>query len=226
MPGRPLLRRRPARQGPRRDLEPHIDDPTLSSGIGTASYRQGLVYFLLGDYTNAVQLWQDRAIAPLRNRRSADALMAGQALLTGEPVASVRTMLDLPGKVNIQAEWEFELAHAALEGGLPVDLVADHFQEALKLEPALTVRPLIAYYLEMLGKPVPPPRPTAATAPAAKPAEPAPTPTPTPPDAKPGLPANPFATDPARPAEPATKPNPDLPDIPLPPGKPEAPPKP
>ena len=45
--------------------------------------------------------------------------------------------LELPEKVDQQAEWEFELALAALEGGLPPDVAADHFQTALKLEPDL-----------------------------------------------------------------------------------------
>jgi hypothetical protein len=181
------------------------DDPTLASigtnSVGTASYRQGMVYFLLGNYSNAAGLWQDRSIAPLRSRRDQDGLTAGQMLLTGNPINSVRTLLDLPEKVSTQARWEYELGLAALEGGLPTDLVADHLQSALKLEPNLAVRPVIAYYLEMLGKTVPPPRPNPSDA---KPATPSATPTtpsatPTTPSDKPDLPANLFSADPPKP---------------------------
>ena len=173
----------------------NVDDPTLSTGIGTATYRQGLVYYLLGNYDNAITLWRDKSIAQVRTRRSLEAPMAAQMLLNGDPVASTRMFLELPEKVNIQAEWEFELALAALEGGLPPDLVADHFQNALKLEPNLTVRPVIAYYLEMLGKPVPPPRPATPNA-----AEPSPAPSSA--AEKPERPPDPFATDPPKAAEP------------------------
>ena len=179
----------------------NVDDPTLSTGVGTASYRQGLVYLLLGNYENAVTLWRDKAIAQVRTQRNMEAPLAGGRLLQGEPVAAVRMFLELPEKVNLQAEWEFEVALAALEAGLSPDLVADHFQAALKLEPNLTVRPLIAYYLEMLGKPVPPPR--VATPRAVEPSpSPSTTETPAPPPAAekpPELPPNPFATDPPKP---------------------------
>jgi hypothetical protein len=195
-------------------LNLNVDDPTLSSGIGTASYRQGLVYDLLGNYTNAAGLWLDRAINPLRTKRSMDAISAAQVLLAGEPIPAVKTLLDLPEKVNIQAEWELELGMTALEGGLPPEFVADHLQNALKLEPNLTARPVVAYYLEKLGKPVPPaPKiatptpPPAETKPAESTPKPDPTPVPTPDlptipppaDTKPELPPEPFAKDPAKP---------------------------
>ena len=165
----------------------NVDDPSLGTGVGTASYRQGKVYFLLGNYENAVTLWRDKAIPQVRTQRSLMAPTAGQMLLQGEAVASVRMFLELPEKVDQQAEWEFELALAALEGGLPPDVAADHFQTALTLEPALTVRPLIAYYLEKLGKPVPPPR------------EPAPVPAIPGSTSRPELPADPFLRDETRP---------------------------
>lgn len=171
----------------------NVDDPSLSSGIGTASYRQGLVYLLLGNYENAVTLWRDKSIAQIRTQRNLLAPSATQMLLNGEPVASTRMFLELPEKVDQQAQWEFEMAMAALEGGLPPDLAADHFQSALKLEPALTVRPLIAYYLEKLGKAVPPPR-SAATRPT-----PAPAATPSAETPGPELPANPFVPEAAKP---------------------------
>ena len=179
----------------------NIDDPSLSTGVGTASYRQGKVFFLLGNYENAVSLWRDKSIAQVRTQRSMQATAAGQILLGGDPTTSVRQFLEVPEKVETQAGWEFELAMAALEGGLPPDVAADHFQAALKLEPNLAVRPVIAYYLEKLGKPVPPPR--AATPRAA---EPTLTPTPAVETPKPAeaseLPANPFAPATAKPPKP------------------------
>ena len=160
------------------------DDPTFSTGVGTSPYRHGLVYFLLGNYGNAVDLWSTKAIPPLRAQRSLGATAATQQLLSGEPIAAVRGLLEIPEKINIQAEWEFELALAALEGGLPPEIAAEHFATALELEPELTVRPVIAYYLEKLGKPVPPARATETT----------PEPTPTPAAAeKPPEPATPTA---------------------------------
>jgi len=167
----------------------NVDDPTLSTGVGTAAYRQGLVYYLLGNYTNAASLWQERAIEPLRTRRSMDGVLAGQLFLGGEPTASVKTLLELPEKVNIQAEWEFETGMLGLEGGLPVDFVTSHLQNALKLEPNLTVRPVIAYYLGMLGKEVPPPKATPSTS--AIPATTMPAAPTTPPTLKPtGIPSS------------------------------------
>lgn len=147
-----------------------VDDPTLSSGIGTGAHRQGMVYLLLGNYENAVVLWRDKSILDIRRDRGMLAPMAGQALLGGQAVSATRIFLELPEKVAIQAQWEFEVALAALEGGLPPDIAVDHFQAALKLEPNLTVRPVIAYYLEKLGKPVPPPRAAEARPPGSTPA--------------------------------------------------------
>ena len=178
-----------------------MDDPTLSSavgsaGVGTATHRQGLIYFLVGNYRNAVSLWNEKAISQLRTQRLMQAPTGTQVLLRGDPMNSVRMFLELPEKVDQQAGWEFELAMAALEGGLPSDFVADHFTQALELEPNLTIRPVITYYLEQLGKPVPPPRSSRSTTssavpPATSPPTPASEPTPASPTPAP-LPPNPF----------------------------------
>ena len=181
----------------------NIDDPFLSSGpgtagIGTATHRQGMVYYLLGDYRNAVSLWEDRSINQVRNTRLIQAPMAAQALLHGEPVGSTRMFIELPELIARQAEWEFELAMAALEGGGEPAVVAGHFRSALELEPDLAVRPVIAYYLDQLGEAVPPPRDnstpgTPATEPVAPPTEPtATTPPPGPDTPRRELPADPF----------------------------------
>ncbi|WP_435021286.1 tetratricopeptide repeat protein [Tundrisphaera sp. TA3] len=183
------------------------DDPTFSTGVGTSPFRQGRVHFLLGNYTNAVLLWASKAIPPLQVQRSFQALTTAQMILTGEPMSATRTLMDIPEMISQQAEWEFETALAALEGGIAPSVAAEHFTKALELEPDLAIRPVIAYYLEKLGKPVPPAR---TVAPEEKSAPPAPAP-PTQPEPeakeKPPEPATPTepkekATEPAPPTEP------------------------
>ena len=50
----------------------------------------------------------------------------------------------------------YELAMCQLEGGMP-EAAAENFTKALTLSPEIGVRPIAAYYLEKIGKPVPPP---------------------------------------------------------------------
>src|SRR5262249_51706157 len=51
-----------------------VEDPNLGSEPGAPAYRQGMVYFLLGNYLSAASLWQDRAIPRIRFYRSERAL--------------------------------------------------------------------------------------------------------------------------------------------------------
>jgi tetratricopeptide (TPR) repeat protein len=161
-----------------------IDDPNLGTQPGASPTRQGTVYFLLGNYMSAATLWQDRAIPRLRFARSERALNAAAAMIRGEAIQSSNALLTLPGTLTQQASWEYDLAMCKLEGGQPED-AAEHFTKALTLAPDLVVRPIAAYYLDKIGKPVPPPskRPgapaavggVAASAPSGKPALLAPT---------------------------------------------------
>lgn len=64
--------------------------------------------------------------------------------------------MTIPGTLSEQATWEFDLAMCELESGTPNN-AAEHFTRALTLVPGLQVRPIAAYYLEKIGKPVPPP---------------------------------------------------------------------
>jgi tetratricopeptide (TPR) repeat protein len=168
-----------------------VEDPNLGTEPGTAAYRQGLVYLLLGNYLSTSSLWQDRSIRRVRDDRSLRLLMAGQGLVRGQALQSTNTFLSLPSSLGKQATWEFDLAMCQLEGGMP-DAAAEHFTKALTLEPDLSVRPIAAYYLQKIGKPVPPKRS----------------------DSKPGKPGEPVGTSPALTTPipgPATPTNPGVP---------------
>ena len=130
------------------------EDPNLGTEPGTSFMRQGQVYCLLGNYTTAAHLWQERAIPRLRFDRSLRALTMAQLLTRGELTHATNISLILPTLVSRQAHWEYELALCLLESGSP-DRAAEYFTRALKLVPELSVRPIITYYLEKLGKPVP-----------------------------------------------------------------------
>lgn len=122
---------------------------------GGSRFRQGQVYLQLGNYASTATLWRDQAIPRLAFARSLTALGAGQKLLMGQPIAATSDDLSLPGMVDREAVWEFQLGRTFLEGGDPTQ-AADHFAKALKLAPDLSHRPIIAYYLEQIGEPVPP----------------------------------------------------------------------
>jgi tetratricopeptide (TPR) repeat protein len=149
-----------------------IDDPNLGTEPGAGAFRQGRVYFLLGNYLSAATLWQDRAIPRVRFDRSNRVLSAGSALTRGETVSSTDTFLALPSTLRQQASWAYELALCQLEAGMPSE-AAENFTNAITLAPALAVRPIAAYYLEKMGKPVPalPKRDIAPTTPARSPVD-------------------------------------------------------
>jgi tetratricopeptide (TPR) repeat protein len=131
-----------------------IDDPNLGAEPGSGALRQGRVYFLLGNYLSAATLWRDRAIPRVRYERSNRVIAAGAVLTRGQAVQAVDTFLTLPGTLSQQASWEFDLAMCDLEAGMPDD-AATHFTKALTLAPDIAVRPIAAYYLEKMAKPVP-----------------------------------------------------------------------
>jgi len=132
-----------------------IEDPTFGAEPGTSALRQGRAYFLLGNDEYAATLWEKYAIPRLRYTRAAQSLGASQGMVKGEPRTAVAAFLSVPDNVKTQAVWEFDAALCRLEGGLP-DLAAEHFTKSLTLNPRISYRPIIAYYLEKLGKPVPP----------------------------------------------------------------------
>ncbi len=139
------------------------EDPNFGSEPGMSYMRQGAVYLLLGNYRSAASLWQDRAIPRIRYDRSIKALSAAVSVGRGELIPALNTDQMLPSLVNRQALWEYELGLCLLESGSP-EQAAGSFTRALKLFPDHKFRPIIAYYLGKLGKPVPelPPKAKAA----------------------------------------------------------------
>jgi tetratricopeptide (TPR) repeat protein len=133
-----------------------MEDTTLDSAPGAAAARQARVNYLLGFYESAERLWQDQAITRLRFDRAVRALNQTVTLIRGQPDAATRTVLEIPGRVELQAAWEYDLGLSLLEGGRP-DLAGGPLDQALTLAPDFALRPVAAYYLEKLGKPVPPP---------------------------------------------------------------------
>ena len=131
-----------------------IDDPNLGSEPGSGAWRQGRVYFLLGNYLSAASLWKERAIPRVRIERSSRTLDAARFLVRGDTIRATSTFLAIPGTLNKQAGWAFDLAMCELEAGLPI-AASEHFTDALTLEPEISVRPIADYYLRKTGKPVP-----------------------------------------------------------------------
>lgn len=132
-----------------------IDDPTLGTEPGMAAFRQGRVYWLLGHYTYASSLWKNYSIPQIRHERSFSAIGAALALLHGDGKQAASTFVGLPTKLSTQATWLNERALCDLESG-ESSVAAESFTQALTLAPQLPTRRVSAYYLEKLGKPVPP----------------------------------------------------------------------
>ena len=131
------------------------DDPSFGSEPGVSAMRQGRVYFLLGNQDYSGTLWEKFALPRLRIDRALRALESTRLLLRGEGRSTSASLLEIPGRISQQAQWEFEAGLCRLEGGLPA-LAAEHFRKALTLAPTLGTRPIIAYYLTKLGQSVPP----------------------------------------------------------------------
>src|SRR5207244_1609197 len=105
------------------ELITNLDDPGLFTGPGTPAHRQALDSFLIGDYAHATALWQ-RALAQLRGAQSIQALTAARGLVQGEPKGATAGFREVPGLVNEEATWEYELGLCLLESGNP-DLGAE-----------------------------------------------------------------------------------------------------
>jgi hypothetical protein len=149
-----------------------VNDPSLSTGPGTAAYRQGLVNLLLGNYDLASVYWQLHALPPIRAMQSFQTINAARSLLRGQPITATRSLLEVAGTpaalglIESQAQWEAELGFCLLESGVPQDITdasgnvirqgaATHFRNSLEVNPTQPLRPLIEYYLKKLGATIP-----------------------------------------------------------------------
>jgi tetratricopeptide (TPR) repeat protein len=135
-------------------------DPSLGDPA-TAAFRQGLVYKLMGNYSYAEVLWQNQALPRLAYDRTSKALDIFGNMKQGAVITAVNDAESVPGMLSRQASWSYDLALSLLESGKPEN-AAEFFTKALELAPDLALRPLIAYYLEKLGRPVPPEKPVEA----------------------------------------------------------------
>jgi hypothetical protein len=151
------------------------NDQSFGTEPGAAPMRHGRAYFLVGNDNYAGTIWEKFALPRIRFDRTMRALTSTQAIMQGEPKGATSSLLEIPDSVNRQAGWEFEAGLCRLEGGTP-ELAAAHFTKALTLVPNLNVRPIIAYYLEKMGKPVPPLSTSTSAPAAAKPTAPTPEP--------------------------------------------------
>jgi tetratricopeptide (TPR) repeat protein len=137
---------------------PYLDnignDPHLTTGPGTDSFRQARVYFLLGDYATASELWSKVSIPPLRATRTQGAIQSSLMLLHGDPMGGTRVAMDVPRQLAQQAEWEYILGLSLLEGGKPRE-AGPRFQTALKLNPKLGGRAIAEEYLKRIGLEIP-----------------------------------------------------------------------
>jgi len=108
--------------------------------------------------------------------------MTARDFLNGDVRGATTSYLQLPDRVTSESNWEADLALCLLESGDPAG-AGEHFTKALTLWPSIPTRKVIAFYLEKLGKPVPPapsqetpseakPPAAADSAPAAEAAEP------------------------------------------------------
>jgi tetratricopeptide (TPR) repeat protein len=133
-----------------------LEDPNLGVEPGSGAFRQGRVYFLLGNYLSAATLWHERAIPRVRAERSGRILGASAGLTRGDALLTTNAYLALPASLNQQAAWLYDLGMCQLEAGMPIE-AGESLSKALTLAPGLGVRPIAAYYLQKMGQPVPPP---------------------------------------------------------------------
>lgn len=134
-----------------------LEDPSLNTGPGSVAYRQGLVYFLIGSYDLGTVVWRDRAIRDLRLSEVVESLESARGLIFGQVRQASDGIQQLPARVANQAVWEAELGLCLLEAGKPSE-AGDHLEKTLELQPDSPLRPLVARYLELLDREVPPRR--------------------------------------------------------------------
>ena len=134
-----------------------LEDPNLGVGAGLGAFRQGRVYFLLGNYLSAATLWHERAIPRVRADRSGRVLAAATGLTRGDAMQTTNAFLALPDVVGAAGDAGSTTWACASSRPACPSAAAESLTKALTLAPDLGVRLIAAYYLEKMGKPVPPP---------------------------------------------------------------------
>ena len=111
---------------------------------------------MLGNYLSAATLWQDRAI-PQGPRSTAAAGLSTRprVLIRGEAIQATDTVPDAPGHPEPSKQAGSSTWRCASSRPACPTSAATHFTKALTLAPDLAVRPIAAYYLQKMGKPVP-----------------------------------------------------------------------
>ena len=222
---RPLLQHRPAGQGPRAAWR--SERSTIPTSAPSPGRR-------LCGRDESISSWATISPPPRSGktgRSPGSASTAAAGSLAASIVAHARR--SRPGDERVRrpavdfdpaGELGVRPGDVQLEAGMPDDAAA-HFTQALTLAPDLGVRPIAAYYLEKIGKPVPPlKRGTAAavddksaTKPPVSPVIPGQGPTEPPPPAV-GTPNPPAAVTPTEPKDVAktTTPTPPAANVPTP----------
>ena len=107
-----------------------LEDPNLGVEPGSGAFRQGRVYFLLGNYLSAATLWHERAIPRVRAERSGRVLASSVGLDARRCAATTNAFLALPTSLSQQATWLYDLGMCQLEAGMPID-AAESLTKAL-----------------------------------------------------------------------------------------------
>src|SRR5205085_3834954 len=114
--------------------EGNLEETSVENEPGGAAARQARVNYLLGFYETATRLWEDQAIFKIRYDRSFRSLMGAASLIRGEIKSSTSMLLELPGRIGVQASWEYDVGQCLLEAGRP-ELAAEPLTQALTLSP-------------------------------------------------------------------------------------------
>ena len=67
---------------------------------------------------------------------------------------TTNAVMSLPASLRQQATWLYDLGMCQLEAGMPQE-ATESLSKAIELSPDIGIRPIAAYYLEKLGKPIP-----------------------------------------------------------------------
>jgi tetratricopeptide (TPR) repeat protein len=123
------------------------------------AFRQGRYRVLLGDYDGARESWAGPfgSITRTRSERVIGKLTTVSRFIKGNPEFLLASFVNQAEARSTRAlaSYYFNLGLVQLESGNPVE-AGDSLTKALDLQPDLAVRPVMEYYLNQLGRPIPP----------------------------------------------------------------------